>query len=298
MLCASVRAQDSQSVDFEDYVYNHAHITFFRLVCSDEETNQVLQQLQHTAVVNSKGQLSAANSLLYDGVQLLGAALLDLRDAVHQQLLTRPDLDCDQPPKQVWPHGTTLFNYLNAANLTRWNISSLSGRLLFTKAVRSSLKVHVLELGPAGPTEAGHWASEHGFVLSHAPRPTNEPEEPAVPMLRIVTLPDPPFVFEQFDEKDRPLTGRKRFTGYCIDLLDIIADNLGFNYSIEIVTDRLTGVEDAAGNWNGMVRELIDDHADLAVGSLTITHKREAVIDFTEPFMQVCLTLKNPSRKP
>lgn len=40
-------------------------------------------------------------------------------------------------------------------------------------------------------------------------------------------------------------------------------------------------------SWNGIVRELIERRADLAVASMTINYARENVIDFTKPFMNL-----------
>ena len=37
--------------------------------------------------------------------------------------------------------------------------------------------------------------------------------------------------------------------------------------------------------WSGIVGELVENRADLAVAPLTITAEREQVVDFTKPFM-------------
>lgn len=37
--------------------------------------------------------------------------------------------------------------------------------------------------------------------------------------------------------------------------------------------------------WDGMMKELLDQKADLAIADLTITYDREQVVDFTMPFM-------------
>lgn len=52
--------------------------------------------------------------------------------------------------------------------------------------------------------------------------------------------------------------GNERFKGYCVDLLEKIAEKVGFNYSIHVVADGKYGAPDDEGNWNGMIRELID----------------------------------------
>ncbi|KAF0290343.1 Glutamate receptor ionotropic, kainate 3 [Amphibalanus amphitrite] len=55
------------------------------------------------------------------------------------------------------------------------------------------------------------------------------------------------------------LTGNDRFEGFCIDLLRAIANFVGFNYTITLNPDGLYGVVDLeTGEWNGIVRQLID----------------------------------------
>ena len=46
--------------------------------------------------------------------------------------------------------------------------------------------------------------------------------------------------------------------------------------------------------------ELLDGHADIAIGAMTINYAREAVIDFTKPFMNLGISIlfKIPSGKP
>lgn len=55
------------------------------------------------------------------------------------------------------------------------------------------------------------------------------------------------------------LTGNDRFEGFCIDLLKTIADLIGFSYELYIVPDLKFGAENTTtGEWNGLVREIID----------------------------------------
>ena len=55
-----------------------------------------------------------------------------------------------------------------------------------------------------------------------------------------------------------------------------------------------------SGEWNGLVKELMEGTADIAIGALTINFAREAVIDFTKPFMNLGISIlfKIPSGKP
>ncbi|KAJ8924608.1 hypothetical protein NQ315_000758 [Exocentrus adspersus] len=88
------------------------------------------------------------------------------------------------------------------------------------------------------------------------------------------------------------LAGNDRFEGFCIDLLKEIASMVGFEYRIVLVPDGKYGAYDfETGEWNGIVRQLMDKKADLAVGSMTINYARESVIDFTKPFMNLGISI-------
>lgn len=41
---------------------------------------------------------------------------------------------------------------------------------------------------------------------------------------------------------------------------------------------------DEKGNWNGMVKELMEKRADIGLGSMSVMAERENVIDFTVPY--------------
>ena len=52
--------------------------------------------------------------------------------------------------------------------------------------------------------------------------------------------------------------GNKRYEGYCVDLIDEISKLLEFNYTIKIVEDLKHGTKNERGEWNGLIRDLID----------------------------------------
>lgn len=59
-------------------------------------------------------------------------------------------------------------------------------------------------------------------------------------------------------KSDKELTGNDRFEGYCLDLLKELSNILGFTYEVRLVADGKYGAQNDKGEWNGMVRELID----------------------------------------
>ncbi|QQP35149.1 Uncharacterized protein FKW44_023296, partial [Caligus rogercresseyi] len=80
-----------------------------------------------------------------------------------------------------------------------------------------------------------------------------------------------------------------------------ISEVLGFKYRLYTVPDNLYGFYNReTGQWNGIVKQLIDKRADLAVASMTINYARETVIDFTKPFMNLGISIlfKKPKPQP
>lgn len=76
----------------------------------------------------------------------------------------------------------------------------------------------------------------------------------------------------------------KGYKGYCIDLIDKIAQILNFDYEITPVGDGKFGNMDENGKWNGVVKELMEKRADIGLGSMSVMAERENVIDFTVPY--------------
>lgn len=89
-------------------------------------------------------------------------------------------------------------------------------------------------------------------------------------------------------EASQRLTGNDRFEGFGIDLIHELSLMLGFNYTFRIQEDSVYGSLDRkTGQWTGMIRELMEYRADLAVTDFTVTSERESGVDFTMPFMNL-----------
>lgn len=58
--------------------------------------------------------------------------------------------------------------------------------------------------------------------------------------------------------KERNLTGKEMYEGFCIDLIELLAQTHNFTYVIKLVEDKVRGEQDEKGEWNGMIRELVD----------------------------------------
>ncbi|KAL8617123.1 hypothetical protein ACOMHN_014293 [Nucella lapillus] len=110
--------------------------------------------------------------------------------------------------------------------------------------------------------------------------------------LRITALIEKPFV--QFREDSRgwraggiveATTGRE-LEGMCIDILRELTAMLGFTFNISLVADGKYGsLKPPPRGWTGMVRQLKDDKADVALAAFQMSEERSTVVDFTKPFL-------------
>lgn len=91
--------------------------------------------------------------------------------------------------------------------------------------------------------------------------------------LRIVTVPQAPFVYY-----DASKTGNDAYTGYYIDFWNLLALRLSQNFTWAFYNspDGKFGGLSPDGNWTGMIKEILDGNADLAVADFTITSARYA----------------------
>ncbi|CAL9683643.1 unnamed protein product [Knipowitschia caucasica] len=139
--------------------------------------------------------------------------------------------------------------------------------------------------------------------------------------MRVVTLVEHPFVFTREVDADGhcpagqlcldPLTNessvleglflnlsgrngsvptelKKCCYGYCVDLLEKLAEDMGFTFDLYIVGDgKYGGFKN--GRWTGLVGDLLSGAAHLAVTSFSINSARSQVIDFTSPFFSTSL---------
>lgn len=135
--------------------------------------------------------------------------------------------------------------------------------------------------------------NENKIRVERAAEDTNADSTYSRPLL-ISTILTKPFMMLQ-DPNDRT----KGFYGYIVDLLDVIAQDVGFSYKLQLVKDGNYGYPDEHGRWNGMVGEVVRKEVDLAAAPLTVTAVRERYISYTKPFMTVGLTflVKKPERQ-
>ncbi|XP_045435755.1 glutamate receptor ionotropic, kainate 1 [Pipistrellus kuhlii] len=272
---------DMAALDLGPYRHSGVGMTGFRLLRADSP--RVASVLEKWAADRLQappgpgllgGAMTTAAALMYDAVHVVAVA------AHRAAPLAVSSLQCHR--HQPWRLGPRFMNLIREA---QWD--GLTGRIAFdqTDGSRKDFDLDILSLGEEGPEKIGAWSPLRGLRLRDASREP-APGLGAAPTNRtliVTTILEEPYVM--YRKSDQPLSGNDRFEGFCLDLLQELSSILGFVYDVQLVPDGKYGAQDAQGEWNGLVRELMDRRADLAVAPLTITRVREAVIDFSEPFM-------------
>ncbi|VDN26883.1 unnamed protein product [Gongylonema pulchrum] len=177
--------------------------------------------------------------------------------------------------------------------LTRKTFNGSTGPIaLNSNGKRVNYSVIVLHRNKKGFEKLGEWHSATEELALLKPSEKESPNDDTLEnrTLRIAVYVEQPFVMlkenlnDSVDENDR-------YTGYCIELLEKIAELQKFKYILHEVKDKTYGSKMSNGKWNGLVGELMSGEADIAVTSLTISYSRSEVIDFTVPYMHLGISI-------
>ncbi|NWH54209.1 GRIK1 protein, partial [Fregata magnificens] len=305
---------DLFALDLEPYRYSGVNMTGFRLL--NVENPQVSSVIEKWSMERLQAPPKPETGLL-DGMMTTEAALM--YDAVYMvavasqraSQMTVSSLQCHR--HKPWRFGPRFMNLIKEARKSgfvftqaRWD--GLTGRITFNKTdgLRKDFDLDIISLKEEGTEKAagevsnhlykvwkkiGVWNSYSGLNMtdSNKGQSTNVTDSLANRTLIVTTILEDPYVM--YKKSDKPLYGNDRFEGYCLDLLKELSNILGFIYEVKLVSDGKYGAQNDKGEWNGMVKELIDHKADLAVAPLTITYVREKVIDFSKPFMTLGISI-------
>jgi len=182
------------------------------------------------------------------------------------------------------------------------HVYGLSGLIKFDRhGFRKDFDLDIVELDSQhGLTKVGHWSLVGGANYTRSYIRTEDGMAVSLQnrTLVVTTAITPPYTM--LVDSHEKLYGNDRFEGFCIDLIHNISEVLGFNYTIQLVKDGAYGSKDKeTGEWNGMIKELLDHKADLGIVDFTITYEREEAVDFSMPFMNLGISIifKKPSKK-
>ncbi|NP_001096470.1 glutamate receptor ionotropic, delta-1 precursor [Xenopus tropicalis] len=236
--------------------------------------------------------LQVSNLYLYDSVLMLA-------NAFHRKLEDRKwhsmaSLNCMRKSTKPWNGGRSMLDTIKKGRIT-----GLTGIMEFKEA-GANPHVQFEILGTSYSETFGKdvrrlatWDSMKGFNGSLQEKPLNNDLQGLT--LKVVTVLEEPFVMVAENILGQP----KRYKGFSIEILDELSNRLGFKYEIYQAPDGKYGHQLSNGSWNGMIGELINKRADIAISAITITPERENVVDFTKRYLDysVGILIKKPEER-
>uniref|UniRef100_A0A8C6WYG3 Glutamate receptor n=1 Tax=Neogobius melanostomus TaxID=47308 RepID=A0A8C6WYG3_9GOBI len=280
--------QDLMAIDLEPYRFCGVNMTGFRIINTDNpQVASIVEKWSMERQIPPKpdsglleGIMTTDAALTYDAVHIVSVSYQ------HAPQMTVNSLQCHR--HKPWRFGGRFMSFIKESH---WD--GLTGRLSFNKTtgLRTDFDLDIVSLKEDGLEKVGKWSVSGGLNITEVPKRKgmNITDSLANRSLIITTILEEPYVM--LKKSDKALVGNDRFEGFCIDLLKELSTILGFTYEIRLVPDGKYGIPDDKGQWSGMIRELIEHRADLAVAPLTITYMREKVIDFSKPFLSVGISI-------
>ncbi|XP_037087070.1 glutamate receptor 1-like [Pollicipes pollicipes] len=282
--------------------YGAINITGFRLVDPERPLVKALLRLWQSNAGLDK-LLSAQTALMYDSLLVITEALRQLWPELASSvgMVQGRVFNCSQDFSNVtgYEHGGMIMKQLR-----KTKIEGITGNISFSDdGKRENYRLDVVEMSVnSRPVKMGVWSDLYGFdAVEFGPRRVQQGVRKKNNTIIITTIEEPPFIMVLKGEDAINKTGNDLLVGYCKDLADMLAKQVGFTYEMRLVKDRRYGAVNASvdGNWDGIIGELVRREADIAVAPLSISLAREEVVSFTKPFMTlgISIMIKKPIKK-
>ncbi|XP_037079302.1 LOW QUALITY PROTEIN: glutamate receptor ionotropic, kainate 2-like [Pollicipes pollicipes] len=283
-----ITSLDVHIVDLDEFKYTGANITALRLVNpSDPAADDVIRRFMTPPTAAQTRETEVA--LIHDAVLVFARALHQFGRSLHTQ-----SLSCGT--ERGWSQGSSLLNFMKLVRLP-----GLSGPVQFDgEGFRTEVTLAITELSKDGLTRVGTWSPDQGanYTRNYGDKMQEIEQSLRHKTLVVMTTVNEPYAM-LVNESDTTLTGNARFEGFCIDLVNEIARLREF-YVQFVEGGSYGGIDPITGEASGMVKELMDQKADMAVTDLTITYEREQVLDFTMPWMNLGIGIlySKPKKEP
>ncbi|KAI8508399.1 Glutamate receptor 2, partial [Branchiostoma belcheri] len=283
--------KDFHLLNKANLTYGQAKVTSFQIVDPLRDDGKDFQRIGKN--IGFKAALS------YDAAGIISSAFNSLKQ-------DRTDINLSDDTSPACEKGDNIWRFGDRirSSLQKVKTMGVTGWIQFDRfGQRENYTVHSLELQRRLMVPVWRWRnSKLTKVEVNIPRPSTKPPALGDRVLRVTTIFESPYLMNKSDEeiaKCPPGRSTCQYEGYAVDMLEKIAAIVNFTYKIHIVADGKYGSEnETTGKWNGMVGELIEGKADLAIAPLTITLVRERVIDFSKPYMStgISIMIKKPQK--
>ncbi|GLG96202.1 Glutamate receptor 1 [Gryllus bimaculatus] len=255
---------DAHTMDLTEFRQTGANITAVRLLDPNENTIRDAITMWDQSELMMRGRrfpltarsVRTETALMYDAALFYHHSLVKLNASNSEQLLSAEPAECRLPLRRYSP--------------------GLHGR-------RKDFSLQVVELSKEGFNETGKWELGGYYTTRSSQDLDSQITESLQSKLIIVSSRIP---------RDPTARGNDQFEGYSLDLIAAIARILNMTFEFRLVPDSEYGsFNPKTQKWTGLLGELLERRADLAICDLTITYVREEAVDFTMPFMNLGISI-------
>ncbi|CAH0558938.1 unnamed protein product [Brassicogethes aeneus] len=286
---------DTHTEDLTPFQYSETNITGIRIVNPDSEYVQKISSEMYaedkSIMFMQSWKLKTESALIIDAVNMLSKAFME----INEESLAIGNIQCNST--ESWAFGYSLINLVKTSTY-----NGLTGLINFNhEGFRSDFSLEIYELKEGGIPMIGTWNASSGINITRQGKIVDEDNLSSLhnrTFIVITALTDP---YGMLKETHEVLVGNDRFEGYGIELIHQLSLMEGFNYTFIIREDKKNGKQDElTGKWSGMIGDLIEHRADLAITDLTITSDRAEAVDFTTPFMNLGISIlfRKPGKAP
>ncbi|ESO87183.1 hypothetical protein LOTGIDRAFT_107328 [Lottia gigantea] len=262
---------------------------------------------------------TAMESVLKMSVDVWAQALNNLaRDVVKTQLQLQPlQHSCNTTGSLYWKGGDVLYRYLKRVNIRFPKPIKFNDKGVLQQSAFKIINLQKQEkVANHKWIEVGKWSSSTGLTMRSITwmgEALSPPlGKPSRAYLRIATLKEEPYVnYNKMPEegcgphavtcriyprdafKHRVGDGTINVccSGLSIDLLVRLSQDLNFDFDLFEVEDGEWGAEDVNKEWNGLVKVLTDQKADMVVTAFKISPDRNTQVAFSVPYLETGITI-------
>ncbi|XP_050427758.1 glutamate receptor ionotropic, kainate 2-like [Adelges cooleyi] len=288
-----ITSLDAHTIDYSNVHFKRTNITAVRLI--DPTTTTVASAMSDISFVRQRMNLdmeefrvdtTTVNALLlYDAVNVYAKALHGLGGT--NAIKAEPN-SCLDRNMTGWSSGYGLINFMRVVET-----EGLTGIMRFDPHTghRSFFTLEMVELTKSGFKKIGVWDPENGMTY------TRTSSQMLFDLVQanmnktfiVASKITEPYMMLKDDHVNR--VGNDKYQGYVVDLIQMIAEEINITYEFRLRNDGNGKKDKKTGKWNGLIGEVQELRADLAVCDLTITHERRTAVDFTTPFMNLGISI-------
>ncbi|RDD40176.1 Glutamate receptor ionotropic, kainate 1 [Trichoplax sp. H2] len=255
------------------------HLKSAMNIQSSYKNGNRFQKLQQSWTNKYHTDLEPMELKYYDSVWAFAYGLQ--RYLATSQFRPPSNLSCSSMPLTSWNEGPSLFS-----SIVQSSGEGATGKIAFNSLygpAHTSYEIKELIGNTWSPIAT--WTNNNGLVwkensMNNSQNLSRFSSALEGRFFNVTSVLLTPFTVEKTGDN---LVGNDRYEGFMVDLLNRLSQDLKFKYELHLVPDGQYGAY-RNGSWDGMIKELLDDTADIAAATLTITPQRSTAVKFSIPF--------------